>query len=91
MAAREGMTPEQRTQRARAAALSRWANEDPTAQTLKLQAGIRAKFEREVDPEGKLAPAERARRAEAARKAHLARLALKSSRVRAARQSNPAA
>lgn len=81
------LTPEQRRQRARLAALSRWAKEDPTLQALKLQAGIRAKFEREVDPNNELAPVERGRRAEAARKAHLARIALKSSRARAARKA----
>ncbi|MGH3968275.1 MAG: hypothetical protein ACRDTV_09240 [Mycobacterium sp.] len=40
------------------------------------------KFERQVDPDGKLSPAERAKRAEHARKAYFARLALKSARVR---------
>jgi hypothetical protein len=33
--------------------------------------GLQAKFEREVDPEGKLSPQERAKRAEYARKAHM--------------------
>ena len=53
-------------------------------------AAFMAKFEVQVDPEGVLTPAERARRAEHARKAHMARLALKSSRARprkAARQA----
>jgi hypothetical protein len=36
------------------------------------------RFEREVDPDGTLDPAERARRAENARKAYFASLALKS-------------
>jgi hypothetical protein len=40
------------------------------------------KFERQVDPEGILPPAERAVRAEHARKAHFKRLALKSAQVR---------
>jgi len=40
------------------------------------------RFEREVDPDGVLAPAERALRAESARKAHFARMAAKSLRVR---------
>ena len=39
-------------------------------------------FERRVDPDGSLPPAERARRAEHARKAHFARLALASARAR---------
>jgi hypothetical protein len=40
------------------------------------------RFEEQVDPKGKLSPAERARRAEQARKAHFAQLALRSSRAR---------
>jgi hypothetical protein len=40
------------------------------------------KFETQVDPEGKLSPAERAVRAEHARKAHFKRLALRSAQVR---------
>jgi len=40
------------------------------------------KFETEVDPEGRLDPVERARRADMARKAHFTRLALKSAQVR---------
>lgn len=39
-------------------------------------------FEDEVDPDGVLDPAERARRAEHARKAYFARLALKSAKAR---------
>jgi hypothetical protein len=45
-------------------------------------AGFLAKFEREVDPDGRLTPAERKRRAEAARRAHMTRLALKSAAAR---------
>jgi hypothetical protein len=43
---------------------------------------LKAKFEREVDPEGKLSPQERAKRAEYARRAHMQRLALKSAKAR---------
>jgi len=50
-----------------------------------------AKFEREVDPEGLLLPAERARRAENARKAHFQRMALKSVRARRRRAMGSAA
>ncbi|MGH3762078.1 hypothetical protein [Actinophytocola sp.] len=77
------LTPEQRSQRARLAALTRWAKENPAATAARGQAGLLARFEREVDPNNELAPAERTRRAECARKAHMARLALKSSRARA--------
>jgi hypothetical protein len=41
-----------------------------------------AKFEREVDPDNSLPPAERAKRAEHLRKAYFQRLALKSARSR---------
>jgi hypothetical protein len=44
----------------------------------RMQQGLQAKFERKVDPEGKLSPQERAKRAEYARKAHMQRMALKS-------------
>ena len=45
------------------------------------------RFEREVDPAGKLAPDERRRRAEHARKAHFLRLARLSAEARRARRS----
>lgn len=76
------LTPEQRTQRARLAALTRWSREDPSTNAARGQAGLLARFEREVDPNGELAPAERLRRAEAARRAHMVRLAFRSSRIR---------
>ena len=49
-----------------------------------------AQFERQVDPEGVLPQAERARRAQHARQAHMARLALASARARSAGRSEPA-
>jgi hypothetical protein len=45
-----------------------------------------AKFEAEADPDGRLPDEERRRRAEHLRKAHMARMALASSRARAARK-----
>lgn len=79
----EPLTPALRTLRARTAAHVSWANtSDRTARTA---AGTRAlldKFEREVDPDGTLDPAERALRAASARKAHFARLAYKSAAAR---------
>lgn len=41
-----------------------------------------ARFDSEVDPDGTLDPAERARRAEHAKKAYFTRLALKSAKAR---------
>lgn len=46
------------------------------------------RFERLVDPDNELDPEERGRRVEAARKAHMAKLALASSRARAARKQD---
>lgn len=79
------LTPEQRTQRARLAAYTRWSQEDPAANAARGQAGLLARFERQVDPNNELAPAERTRRAEAARRAHMLSLAFKSSRARSKR------
>ncbi len=50
--------------------------------TAPARAAFLTKFEREVDPEGKLPPEERRRRAEHARKAHFARLARLSAAAR---------
>lgn len=77
------MEPNERVLRARLAAHTRWAQEsDPAAATAKARQAFMDRFEREVDPEGDMDPAERARRAESARKAHFTRLALKSARAR---------
>ena len=48
---------------------------------------LQAKFERQVDPEGTLPPAERAKRAENARRAHYQRLSLRSAQARRAIKS----
>ena len=42
------LTPEQRTQRARKAALDRWSKEDPAATARRGQAGLMDKFRREA-------------------------------------------
>src|SRR5690606_34011712 len=74
------------SQIARLAVHVRWAAcEDRTAATAAARAAFAARFEREVDPEGKLPPAERARRAQLAKSAFYRRLALKSAQVRRAR------
>lgn len=80
-------TPEQRTLRARVAAHAMHAKNDPKATTAKARAAFMSSFEREVDPDGILEPAERARRAEHARSAHFARLALARSRARTKKAS----
>jgi hypothetical protein len=72
------------------AAHSRWAKEDPNDPAGPLPRARKAfldRFEREVDPDGTLPPAERARRVESARKAYFARLALRSAQARARKPS----
>lgn len=78
-----GMTPAERTMRARLGAHASWAKtEDRTARTAAARRAAETRFERLVDPEGTLDPAERHRRAEHARQAHMQRLALASARAR---------
>ena len=75
---------------ARAAALSRWAKEDPRTGTLPARKAFNQKFLDEVDPSGKLRrtdPTEAIRRAEAARSAHFAKLAAKSVEARARKRA----
>lgn len=70
------------------AAHESWANTpDRAARTRNGRQAFASKFEREVDPDGKLSPQERAVRADHARKAHFARLALKSAQVRRKRKA----
>lgn len=78
------MTPEQRRLRAQVAAHTSWANtSDPAARTANARKAGLDRFEQQVDPDGMMDPAERARRAEHARKAYFKTLALKSAKVRA--------
>jgi hypothetical protein len=84
------LTAEQRRLRASLAAHARWSREDPAANAARGQAGLLARFDREVrDAEPGLSEAEYARRAESARRAHMSRLALASSKARRVR-SQPA-
>jgi hypothetical protein len=64
---------------AKIAAHERWSREpDRTAATSAARKAFSDRFERQVDPDGVLAPEERARRADSARKAYFSRLALRS-------------
>jgi hypothetical protein len=74
------LTPTQRTLRARLAAHALHAGGGTN--TGPARAAFLSRFEREVDPDGTLDPAERARRSEHARKAYFARLALRSAQAR---------
>jgi hypothetical protein len=77
------LTPEQRSQRARIAALTRWSREDPRPNAHRGQAGLLDGFRRkalEYDPN--VVEPELTRRAEALRRAHMAQLAFRSSKAR---------
>jgi hypothetical protein len=80
--------------RSRIAANERWAHtDDRAAATAPARAGLDARFVAEVDPDGMLDPAERARRVASKRRAYFARLALLSaqSRRRAAEERHEVA
>jgi hypothetical protein len=64
-------------------AYSQHARHDPVETTAAARAAFLDRFEREVDPEGKLDPKERARRAEYAKKHYFTKL---SEKARAARR-----
>lgn len=77
-----------RSQIAKIAAHTSWAlTEDRSARTQPARAALMAKFETEVDPDGRLSPDERASRAESARRAHFQKLALASAKARRKRAS----
>jgi len=71
------LTPSQRTQRARIAARARWSQQSGHDGTQAARDAFLGRFERQVDPDGVLAPAERLRRAESAKREHFQRLAFK--------------
>jgi hypothetical protein len=80
------LTDSERKLRASIAAHTSWANTpDRAARTENARRAQRESFERKVDPDHKLSPAERTRRAEHAYKAHMARLALASAKARRAK------
>lgn len=79
-------TPEERSLVARIAAAERWGRTpDRTTATAAARNGLRAKFEREADPNGALTADERGRRADSLMRAHMLRMSLaaKSARRRA--------
>lgn len=73
--AHSSLTATQRSQRARIAALSRHSRTDGAEATQAARSAFLERFERQVDPDGALAPQERARRAEAAKRAHFQSMA----------------
>lgn len=60
------------------------ATHDPRETTKPARDAFMARFEREVDPDGRLPEVERRRRAEAAKTAYFSGLTLKSSKARSA-------
>lgn len=65
------------------AALESWAKTpDRAARTRAARQGLEAKFEREVDPDGVMSPADRAKAVANLRTAYYRRLALKSAEAR---------
>jgi hypothetical protein len=76
-------SPAERSLRARYAAHKSWASTpDPAKRTLAARTAFLDRFERDVDPDGILPAAERARRAAHARKAYFTKLALASVKAR---------
>lgn len=85
--AANGRTPEENRRFASMAAHAQWAAEqDRTARTAKARRAFIERFEREVDPEGVLDPAERAKRAENARRAFYARIGARGATARRKRR-----
>src|SRR5262245_9788842 len=82
-----GLTPTERSLRARLAAHAMHARHDARQTTVNGRAAFLARFEREVDPEGTLDPKERQRRAENARRAYFARLQFASAKTRRAKRA----
>lgn len=86
----EPLTPAERRLRGQLGAHESWARtEDRAARTRPAREAFEERFLREVDPEGILDPAERARRAASARKAHFARMSYQAARARSARRNKP--
>jgi hypothetical protein len=82
------MTPEQRSLAAKVAVHAQLAQcEDWTARTATARQAFMDRFEREVDPEGRLDPVQRAKMADQARKSYFAKLALKSAMARSAKKA----
>jgi hypothetical protein len=81
------LTPAELSLNGRAASNESWARTvDREARTRKAREAILEKFEQQADPDNKLTPAERRRRAISLRTAHMQRLAIKSVRARRARK-----
>jgi len=86
--------PAERSARARLAAWAMHARNDASETTRNARTSFLARFERQVDPDGLLTPAERQRRAMHARRLYFARLSragVKARRAHRAREGGDAA
>ena len=82
------LTSQERAIRGRIGAFSLHASHDSRQLTASAREAFLSRFEREVDPDGVLAPDERRRRALHARKAYFARLAFASAKARRRRKQS---
>ena len=80
------LSPAERSLRARLAAYAMHAQHDSRHTSAPGRTAFLARFEAEVDPDGRLDPEERARRAEQARRAYFARLSLAAAKARRAKR-----
>lgn len=81
-------TSNERSLQGKLAAHTSWAQtENRSARTLPARQKFYESFERKVDPEGRMSPADRAKAAESARKAFYTQMALKSAKARRRRGS----
>jgi hypothetical protein len=83
-----GLTPGERTLRARLAAHTLHATVDSREHTEPARKAFMDRFEDQVDPDRLLSPSERRRRADQAKKAYFTRLALKSVQARKRARGN---
>jgi len=72
--------------RGRLGAYAQQSKHDPKDYTTKARAAFLERFARQVDPDNKLDPAERERRAQAAMRLHMLRLSEKTRAARAAKR-----
>jgi hypothetical protein len=84
--------PSLRVLAAQAAAAHRWgrsgSTEDRARATQPARDGLRARFEREADPDGRLTPDERAARADQLMHAHMLSMSIKAKASRARARQN---
>lgn len=84
-------TPAERRLKAQLAAHTRWAKTvNRTAATAAAREGLLMKFERQVDPNGELAPGVRRKLAENARNAHMRSMSFRASTSRRKRNGEAA-